>query len=574
MRIALVFIFFCTFVFAADIKHVTFKGNKTFFSQTLENILGVKSESGYKIWKKDENISSEEVSELADKLSEFYNSKGFYKAVVEYDINGDELLFKIDENKPVTIEKFQINSPFYIKQYVKLSPGDIFDTDDFVDMKSKIRRHLDENGYPKAKISSSAYIYLEPYKCDIELNITNTAKSKIIRIDTPQVQGISGKAILDKLDFAVGDFFDVRKIESSRENLQLTDLFTSVVIEIDEEHSIGNDIAVAIKLEKSKEKSFKVSIGYTTDEGPRLRFSWVNKNFNGDFKRLETSLKIMDKTQSADVILSVPNILGMPFEDKVSFEKTKWIYQGYEERQLSNVFRFSKDILATKHYFGLKSESGEVKAQTQSEYIRSQTYTTNAIVYEYVLDKRNSKVDATTGHLIDFGVEFANNIFASTLNYVKMEFEGRKIYTFAPTSVLENVTVAGKGYVGTIDDLNQNYIPIFKRFFAGGSYSNRGYAYRKLGPQSASGEYIGAKSIVEVSGEARYKFGLKSSAVVFYDSTLMNYSSMAFEGNYKPSVGLGFRYDTGVGPIRVDAGMPLAENKRLPVLHISFGQTF
>jgi outer membrane translocation and assembly module TamA len=574
MKVAVVFLFFCAVVFAADLTGVAFEGNRAFFSQTLENVLGLKSENGYKIWKKDENISLDDPSDLAEKLSEFYNSKGFYRATIESDLQDGRLLFKITENDPVKIDKFQLNSPFYIKQYLQLTSGDIFDTDIFVDMKAKIRRHLDENGYPKAKLLSSASIYLEPYKCDIELNITNAVKSKIIHIATPPLQDISRKAILDKLDFAEGDFFDIRKIESSRENLHLTDLFSSVVIEIDEENSVGDDIALIVKLEKGKEKSFKVSIGYTTDEGPRLRFSWINKNFNGDFKRLESSLKIMNKTQSADILLSVPKVLGMPFEDKVSFEKTIWEYQGYEEKRLSNAFRFSKDILATKHYFGLKSESGEVRAQNESEYVKTQIYTTNAITYEYILDKRNSKLDATSGHLIDMNIEFANNILASTLNYVKMEFEARKIYTFLPTSVLENFTIAGKGYIGTIDDLKKSYIPIFKRFFAGGSFSNRGYSYRKIGPQNADGDYIGAKSIVEMSIEGRYKFSKKSSAVLFYDSTMMNYSSVTFAGNLKPSVGAGLRYDTGVGPIRIDVGVPLNEQKRSPILHVSFGQLF
>jgi outer membrane protein assembly complex protein YaeT len=574
MRIAVVFLFFCVVAFAADITGIAFVGNKAFFSQTLENVLGLKSESGFKIWKKDENLSLDDALDLVEKLSEFYSSKGFYQAVVESDLQDGQLVFRITENNPVRIDKFQVNSPFYIKQYLQLTSGDIFDADIFVDMKAKIRRYLDESGYPRAKLLSSASIYLDLYKCDVELNITNPVKSKIIHIATPSLEDISRKAILDKLDFAEGDFFDIRKIESSRENLHLTDLFSGVVIEIDEEHSIGDDIAIIIKLEKGKEKSFKVSIGYTTDEGPRLRFSWINKNFNGDFKRLETSLKVMDKTQSADVALSVPKVLGMPFEDKVSFEKTIWEYQGYEEKRLSNAFRFSKDILSTKHYFGLKSESGEVRAQNESEYVKTQIYTTNAITYEYLLDKRNSKLDATSGHLIDMNIEFANNILASTLNYVKMEFEARKIYTFLPTSILENFTIAGKGYIGTIDDLKKSYIPIFKRFFAGGSFSNRGYSYRKIGPQNADGDYVGAKSIVEMSVEGRYKFGKKSSAVLFYDSTMMNYGSMTFVGSFKPSVGAGLRYDTGVGPIRIDVGVPLVEQKRSPVLHVSFGQLF
>ncbi|HOI84354.1 MAG TPA: BamA/TamA family outer membrane protein, partial [Campylobacterales bacterium] len=123
-------------------------------------------------------------------------------------------------------------------------------------------------------------------------------------------------------------------------------------------------------------------------------------------------------------------------------------------------------------------------------------------------------------------------------------------------------------------DFRKNDIPVFKRYFAGGSFSNRGYGYRKLGKKDSYGNNVGGNSIIDYSIEARYKTTKSLWGFVFLYSTLLNKNSLAFNGEYKPSVGAGLRYDTIIGPVRFDVGVPLREDKRSPVFHVSFGQAF
>ena len=576
IRVLTVLIFIVCNILAIEYKSIDIKGNKAFFAQTLLDVAGVESKSSFFGSKSELNISSENISEIRDNLVDFYNSKGYYKCEVVYETIGSKVIYYIDEFEPDKIQNIQINSETKLKKFITLEKNDIFDSDKFVEMKKMIRRHLDESGYPKAKIISSAEIHIDPYLANVELNITNFRRSKIANIVIPTVPRISQNSIRKKLTFAKGDYFDIRELEKSRENLYLTDLFATVKIDLAEANPADNDaeVTVIVTLEKAKEKSIKTSIGYSTDEGPRMKFAWIDKNMFGDFKRIETSLNIMRDSQSADATLSMPELFGHPFENRVAFEQNQYSYLGYSAKQLSNTFKFLQEGQNAKHFLGLKTEKGAVETSSESEFIKNQNYVTNAILYEYLRDKRDSKIDATSGYFIDMNVEFANNIFASSLNYVKAQVEGRTIYTFPRTSTLSDLTIALKGLAGSVDDLKQSYIPIFKRFFAGGSFSNRGYQYQRMGPKDAQGNYVGAKTIVDASAEARYKLTQKVSAVLFYDTTLLDYDSLSVFAKFKPSVGFGLRYDTGVGPIRFDIGTPLAEEKRSPVFHIGFGQMF
>jgi len=574
IRLLVILVFFYIELFAIQYKSIEFKGNDTFFSQTLLDVLGIKKKPVFSGFKKDENISVDDITDLKDRIVDFYNSKGFYKCEVAYEEQDNILIFVIKEDEPVRIVSFTTEVPSSLKSYLTMKVGDIFDADKYVEMKTLVRRNLDESGYPKAKIVSSAIISIDPYRADLDLNITNYKQTKIAKLILPNIPRISKDAIRNKLTFKEGDTFDIRELEKSRENLYMTDIFSTVKLDIENEDSEDENVTVAVNLDKAKEKSIKTSIGYSTDEGPRVKFSWIDKNMFDDFRRLETSLNIMQYTQSAEASVLVPTLYGLPFEDKVALQQDEFPYLGYQDKTLSNTFRFSFDILSTKHFLGLKTEQGFVKADMPSQYIKNQSYTTNAILYEYLLDKRDSKLDATNGFLIDMNIEFANNIFASSLNYVKSELEGREIYTFPRTSLLSNLTIALKGKIGDIEGMSGGYIPIFKRFFAGGSFSNRGYAFERMGPMDSNGNYIGAKSIIDTSTEARYRLTQKFSMVLFYDSTMLSYKSLDFASSFKPAVGMGGRYETGVGPIRFDIGVPLNEDKRSPVFHISFGQAF
>jgi translocation and assembly module TamA len=120
-------------------------------------------------------------------------------------------------------------------------------------------------------------------------------------------------------------------------------------------------------------------------------------------------------------------------------------------------------------------------------------------------------------------------------------------------------------------------IPADIRFYAGGGGSIRGYAYQSVGP-TQNNEPIGGRSLITMSAELRIKITEKMGLVAFVDGGSAFESAFPdFEETLQWGGGLGFRYFTAIGPLRLDVGIPI--NRRAGIddsfqIYVSIGQAF
>jgi translocation and assembly module TamA len=141
----------------------------------------------------------------------------------------------------------------------------------------------------------------------------------------------------------------------------------------------------------------------------------------------------------------------------------------------------------------------------------------------------------------------------------------------------ERFILAGRVSVGSIFGGSISDIPGNRRFFAGGGGSVRGYEYRSLGPRNAAGQPIGGRSMLEASLELRIRVTETIGIVPFVDVGTTFASSLPdLDSRLRVGAGLGLRYHTPIGPIRLDVATPLERKKgEKPVaLYISLGQAF
>ena len=131
--------------------------------------------------------------------------------------------------------------------------------------------------------------------------------------------------------------------------------------------------------------------------------------------------------------------------------------------------------------------------------------------------------------------------------------------------------------LGSITGAGRDEIPADERFYAGGGGSIRGYAYQSVGP-FRQGEPVGGGSLLEVAFEARLKFTDRLGLVAFLDGgNAYTERFPDFEETLRWGAGLGFRYFTPVGPLRLDVAFPL--NRRPDIddrfqVYVSLGQAF
>ena len=133
------------------------------------------------------------------------------------------------------------------------------------------------------------------------------------------------------------------------------------------------------------------------------------------------------------------------------------------------------------------------------------------------------------------------------------------------------------GFIQPFGSTGEFDVPVFKRFFAGGSASMRGFPFQRLGPLDEDDDPLGGNSILIGNLETRFPLYRKIGGVLFLDYGNVYPSSLSYDfGDIRYAAGAGLRYNTIVGPIRVDLGYalnPVDELSRVQ-LFISIGQAF
>jgi translocation and assembly module TamA len=143
----------------------------------------------------------------------------------------------------------------------------------------------------------------------------------------------------------------------------------------------------------------------------------------------------------------------------------------------------------------------------------------------------------------------------------------------------DRIVVAGRVRAGSILGESRAEIPASKRFYAGGGGSIRGYQFKKVGPLDDQNDPIGGRSVIELSAEARFRITERIGLVPFLDGgTVFTNPDFTTEGDdtIRWAAGLGGRYFTVIGPIRLDVAFPI--NKRDVdddfQFYVSIGQAF
>jgi len=190
------------------------------------------------------------------------------------------------------------------------------------------------------------------------------------------------------------------------------------------------------------------------------------------------------------------------------------------------------------------------------------------------MDTTDNILNPTRGFVVAGGLESSFRALFSDVNYFKgtVELRGyKRLLRMILASRLTVGVIQPFGSTGTFD------IPIFKRFFAGGSTSMRGFPFQKLGPLSQGGDPLGGNSLLVGSFEARFPLYGEFGGVVFLDYGNVYTDEWEYDlSRLKYAPGVGLRYDTIIGPIRFDVGYALNPEPgiRRVQFFISIGQAF
>ena len=377
--------------------------------------------------------------------------------------------------------------------------------------------------------------------------------------------------------------YDPDEIERARKRLSRLEVFRSARIEEAEAITSGGLLPITVAVQEQKLRRFGLGGSYSTLDGAGFEAFWLHRNLFGRAERLRFDARISGIGDQSYDPQDYSYLLGVSFTKPGVFTPdTDFISSLIGERKVLDAYT-QTSVTADAGFTHVFSDelSGKVtanisKSRFDDDFFGKRDFLTAGLLGGLTYDSRDSKVDPSRGYFLEgllspfYEFEYGN--FAT-----KFTAEGRTYYSFDADS---RFILAGRLKLGTIVGAEVAELPPDQLFFAGGGGSIRGYAYRNVGVNvTRDGEdfVIGGRSLIESSVEARIRMTETIGVVGFVDAGYVGEEFFPdFAENMRVGVGAGLRYNTGLGPIRLDFAVPLDPTDDDPdfAFYVGIGQAF
>ncbi len=380
--------------------------------------------------------------------------------------------------------------------------------------------------------------------------------------------------------FKSGDLYDSRKTDDLRDALVATGLFRSVAVEPQRTGRTNADGTEAIDLlvrqTEGPPRSLAGSAGYSTGQGFKAEGSWTHRNLfppegaligtvvagtqeqglSGTFRRSNAGQR--DKTFTA--IASAVHQSYDAFDAFTGTLSARWSRVSTPIWQKRFTYYYGGELVGTNE---------SVYDFARGDTVR-RTYGIVALPGQVEWDTSDSLLNPTRGYRLRLNLSPEGSVNGGVRPYVRTMIEGTVYYPISSSLV-----IAGRAKAGSIQGIDRDDLAPSRRYYGGGGGSVRGYGYQRLGPLDPQGNPVGGRSLNEFALEARYRFG-NFGIVPFLDAGNSYESSLPKGSDLKFGAGIGGRFYTNFGPMRIDVATPL--NPRpgdgKVALYISIGQAF
>ena len=377
-----------------------------------------------------------------------------------------------------------------------------------------------------------------------------------------------------------GETYSPAELDDARERLQALEVFNSVAVSEGESLNPDGSIPISVAVSERKHRYFGVGATISSTEGGGIEGYWGHRNLFGRAEklRIQGSISRIGKTgnlamlnYNAGILFEKPGVLG-PASKFISSVKASFEHPDAYDR-------FSVDARAgiRRDLTRKQTVSAEIRVEWSSvtdsfSPVVPRRHLLVSIPLEYVYDGRDNRLDPTRGQRFLVNVEPTRDLFSGA-NFVKMRSEA-SIYRSLDSDA--RVVLAGRVAAGSIVGAPLAAIPADRRFYSGGGGSVRGYAFQGVGPRDATGKPTGGRSFAEASLEMRIKLNDRIGLVPFVDAGTVSAATLPSLSTLQFGAGLGLRYLTPFGPLRIDAAVPLNRRPGDPSfgVYAGIGQAF
>lgn len=368
-----------------------------------------------------------------------------------------------------------------------------------------------------------------------------------------------------------GAEYDVRKLEDYRQRLANLNLFDTLSVKPDTAKENAKGIApIMVDAHERPHHSIGLGIKYATDTGPGGKATWEDRNLWGHAEDLKLSFELGTLGQSIDASLTLPHEPNTDQTLGFSVTTERATTDAYDLNGLIGLAQITTPLGG--HWAGkggIGFEAADVKQSGSSNFS-----ILASVPVGVTYDSTNSLLNPQKGARLALQARPVIGTSGGIRSFLIFETTAS---AYRPLDDAKKLIAAARLRLGTILFSPLGGVPADLRFYAGGGGSVRGFGYQQVGPHDASNVPTGGRSVADSSLELRYRAWNDIGIVGFVDAGTVA-ESPYFSDAQTPRIGagLGVRYYTGFGPLRLDVGVPV--NPRpgdAPVqLYVSLGQAF
>ena len=537
----------------------------------IEAYIGELSEEDLNSWR-------ETLVRLRKSVREASEAVGYYQTEAQFRREKNQLIVTVKANAPIIIKDLSLHYEgeasndiafTALLEILPLKEGEIFHHGRYENIKSLVQNLALERGYFDGKwTNNKVTITQPPQTADIVLDYNSGERYRFGQVffnAKQENQPLPLKLSLLQLlaPFDEGEPYEAEKIIKFNRALLDSRYFNEVRVRADPDPtSASKEIPVNVTLAADKPNQFDLGIGYATDIGARLSVAWRRPLLNEKGHSIEITSELSQVRQSMDFRYGIP--WRHPIND------TLQIIAGFKREDIDSGTITNNAILGVERQ--KKRESGwqtnESIRWSRESYSKTngETGQSDLLLPGYAISRvrtKGSKTDPTSGDRQYYQMEFASPEVLSDADLLSLRAGWRLLRTYA-----DRHQVGLRADVGSILSSDFEQVPLNMRFYAGGDQSVRGYDYKSLSPRDSSGVVVGASNLVSASTEYTYKLTPHWRLATFVDTG--NAFDAVSEG-LKVGSGVGVRWISPVGPVRLDVAWGVSEDSPSPRIHFFMG---
>lgn len=432
-----------------------------------------------------------------------------------------------------------------------------------------------QQGFPHAKLLENPLeLDRQGHRLDVNLEMVLGDFVRLGKVTFVGAEGIQQDFLEQHLSWRPGAVYHPKRFDGIYRSLMGTGLFSSVKVELGTPPGKGELWPVTVLLTQRKHRSVAVGGGYSTDKGLNLKGSWEHRNVLDVGQRVKIKTELGTEAQMVSLAHETPDFLVSEQKLTLSLQLDRSLASAFDSQSVQVGGTLMRPVWAPGGEASLGLEWRIADVVDNSSAVRS-SFASTALPVTLKLDRSDDLLDPGQGWRSHNEVKPVMALSKSGQSHVMVSNRGSLYYKIIQDP---RIVMAFRGEADTVAGAGHDNLAADQRLYAGGSATLRGVGNQLAGALDQGNKPLGGRSLLALGTEARWLVKENWGLVVFVDGARSYQDpwpdlseSMLF------GAGIGGRYTTPFGPLRLDVGFPLRRRSGVDdpfQIYVSIGQAF